>query len=172
MKAQSEIVTFVLLFLIGLVLFATTIAWSGGIFQRNVDLGRVTTAENFMSSMDSSIQSVIKNGGSQTIAYGAGGTMELMDQGYSDIIEIKMPITAELPKYWINTTKSGALGNIREMLDGTIMRLQLSYPQQDQYIVDLFTDGTKISQPESITIEKNDTFVENGKTIIRIKLTF
>ena len=172
MKGQSEIVTFVLLFLIGLLLFAAAIAWSGGIFQKNVDIGKTTVAENFIGEVDSSIQSVIKNGGSRTIDYRVSGTIELTDAGYNDAIEIKTSMTANIPRYWINITRPGSLGTIREMLDGTVLRIQLSYPEQDNYAIDLFTDGPKAAQPERITIEKNDTFIDNGKTIIRIKLTF
>ena len=47
-KGQSEVVTFILLFLVGLALFMASIAWSSGLFQQNVDIGRVATAENFI----------------------------------------------------------------------------------------------------------------------------
>ena len=84
-KGQSEVVTFVLLFLIGLVLFMGAVAWSTGLFQQNVDIGKVTTAENFMYDLDSSIQSVIRHGGNQGIRYGIDGTIEIKDVGYDAV---------------------------------------------------------------------------------------
>ena len=171
-KGQSEVVTFVLLFLIGLVLFMGAVAWSTGLFQQNVDIGKVTTAENFMYELDSSIQSVIRHGGNQAINYRIDGTIEIRDVGYEDYIEVKMPVTIDLPRYWINITRADSAGSIREILEGTDLRIQLSYPEKDDYIIDLYTEGAKVAQPDQIFVEKTGTAEDQGKTIISIKVTF
>ena len=119
-KGQSEVVTFILLFLIGLALFMAAISWSSGLFQQNVDAGKVATTENFMFKLDSAIQSVIRHGGSQYVNYDIDGTIELLGSEYNDAIEVKTPVTVSLPRYWINITKPDSLGSIREILEGNI----------------------------------------------------
>ncbi|MFQ6056854.1 MAG: hypothetical protein ACE5J3_12835, partial [Methanosarcinales archaeon] len=59
MKGQSEIIVFILLFLIGFILFSSSVLWSRGIFQRNVDIGKINAAENFMKNLDEKIKNII-----------------------------------------------------------------------------------------------------------------
>ena len=171
-KGQSEVVTFILLFLIGLVLFMAAISWSSGLFQQNVDAGKVATAENFMFELDSSIQSVIRHGGSENVNYNVDGTISLLGSEYNDAIEIQTPVTIALPRYWINITRPDSLGNIREILDGSTLRIELTYPEREDFIVDLYTEGSKVSTPDMILIEKTGVTEDQEKTVIRIKLTF
>ncbi|MBR9682411.1 MAG: hypothetical protein GOV02_01935 [Candidatus Aenigmarchaeota archaeon] len=148
------------------------ISWSSGIFQQNVDSGKVMTAENFMFELDSSIQSVIRHGGSESINYNIDGTIGLLGSEYNDAIEVKTPVTIGLPNYWINITRTDSLGSIREILDGNILRIELTYPERNDYIVDMYTEGSKVSTPDIIIIEKTGITEYQGKTVIRIKLTF
>ena len=77
MKGQAEIIIFLLLFIIGVLLFASATVWSRGIFQENVDFTMLESAERFMKDLDSRISDVIKFGGMQEIDYGIGGTIEI-----------------------------------------------------------------------------------------------
>ena len=56
MKGQNEIMIFVLLFVIGISLFTTATIWSKGIFQQNVDLARVESAEKFAKELADPLQ--------------------------------------------------------------------------------------------------------------------
>lgn len=174
MRGQSEIVTFVLLFLIGVILFISAVAWSRGLFERNVDLAKITSAENFMENLDKKIQSIIKFGGQETIDYNVDGTIELIE-GSPDNIEIKIPADVVVPRYWVNISSPESSGVIQEMLDGTIFRIRLFYPLGD-YGIDLFTEGPRIATPARVKIEKTDTITKTiGNTsysFIKIKVTF
>jgi hypothetical protein len=167
MKGQSEIIVFILLFLIGIALFSAAFVFSTGIFNQNIDIAKVTSAENTMKSLDSKIQSVIGYGGSQTIDYPINENIEVLD---SQTLEIRFPASVEIPRYWINVTTQQR-SYIREMRDGEMFRIQLVYPGTEDLEVEFFSD-TAISKPSSITIEKASTSTVMGKAIVRIKLIF
>ena len=172
-KGQSEIVSFVLLFLIGVALFLAAITWGRGSFDRNVDIARISATENFMKELDNSIQSVAKFGGEKIIDYKSDGRIILNDIDAEDTVEIRSEIEGELPRYWINLTTPDSYSLIREKLEGTIFIVQLSYPNKQNYGIDLFTEGPRETIPQIITIEKNSTYTDTfGTTIMKIELTF
>lgn len=172
-KGQSEIVSFVLLFLIGVALFLAAVTWGRGSFDRNVDIARITATESFIVELDNSIQSVAKFGGEKIIDYKSDGVIILNDIDAEDTLEIRSDIEGELPKYWINLTTSESFGLIREKLEGTIFIVQLSYPNKENYGIDLFTTGPREAKPQIIVIEKNSTYVDtSGTTMIKIELKF
>lgn len=166
MKGQSEILVFVLLFIISIALFVSATLWSKNIFQQNVDVARMENAEKFMRDLNENIQSIIKFGGSKEIRYSLDGTIELVD---SKTIEVKVPITIPLPKDWVNITYDNSY-YIQEKLEGETLRLQLIYLQSD-YRVELFTEGSRISNPSYVYAERNQT-TNVGLTVIKIKITF
>jgi hypothetical protein len=165
MKGQSEILVFVLLFIISIFLFVSATLWSKNIFQQNVDVARIENTEKFMRDLNENIQSIIKFGGSKEIRYNIDGTIGLVD---SETIEVKIPVTIPLPKDWINISSDNSY-YIRERLEGDILRIQLKYPEND-YKVELFTDGTTLSNPSYVYVERNQT-TNVGKTVIKIKIT-
>ncbi len=167
MKGQSEIVVFILLFFIGIVLFSTAFIFSSGILNQNLDIGKVTSSENIMKSMDSKVQSVIGYGGSQTLNYGLNENIRIVD---SQTLEIYFPVDVDIPSYWINVT-TNPRSYIREMKDEDIFRIQLVYPEADDLKIEFTSDITE-SKPSMITIEKISTSTSSGKPIIRIGLTF
>lgn len=116
MKGQSDIVVFILLFLIGLALFSLALVFSTGVFNQNIDVTKVTSAENIMRSLDNKIQSVIGYGGSQSLDYSLNEEIELLD---SQTLEINFPVNIEVPRYWINVT-SNQRSYVREMLEGNV----------------------------------------------------
>jgi hypothetical protein len=166
MRGQSEILVFVLLFIISIALFVAATSWSKNIFQQNVDVARVENTEKFMRDLNENIQSVIKFGGSKEIRYDIDGTIGLVD---SETIEVKIPVSIPLPKDWVNISSDNSY-YIREVSEGDTLIIQLKYPQSD-YKVELFTDGSTLSNPSYVSVERNQT-TNVGTTVIKIKITF
>ncbi len=166
MKGQSEIIVFVLLFIIGVSLFISAIMWSRGMFDRNSDMAKLNLAESFMRNIDGKIQNIIKFGGQDSIQYGFDATIELVG---SDTIEIRTPLSVDIPDQWVNIQSSPSI--IREKKDGDMFRIQLYYPS-DTYSLYLYTEGPKVATPQKITIEKGSSFTQGGKTYVKVKITF
>jgi hypothetical protein len=167
MKGQDETIVFLLLFIIGIALFTSATIWSKGIFQQNVDLAKVEGAEKFIRDLNDAILNIIKFGGSQGMKYNLDGTIELFD---NKTIEIKEPISLDLPKQWFTISSDSSY--IQEKLDGGNLRIQLVYPQ-GTYVVYLFTEGSRLSTPSKVSIERNQTYTDaSGSTVIKIKVTF
>ena len=166
MKAQTEIIVFVLLFAIGIVLLTTAVLWSRGVLEQNTDLIKVRNSEDFMIELDQRITNLIKNGGSERINYPLTGTIQLVG---SDTIEVRDTVNIELPTTWVNITRGASY--IREIKEGNTLRIQLIYPEGG-YKVQLFTEGPTLARPARVAIEKNDTLVSNNVQLIKIKITF
>jgi hypothetical protein len=165
MKAQAEIIVFLLLLIIGVILFSSATVWSRGIFQENVDFSRLESTEKFMKDLDNSIANVIKFGGMRELEYNIGGTIELLDPR---TIEVRVPFSLQIQENWINISEGNSY--IMERKDGTDLVLQLVYPEGD-YKVDFFTDNSSLAQPDYLKIEKNST-VFDTPPMIKIKITF
>lgn len=173
-KGQSEIVTFVLLFLIGVSLFLSAVVWGRSSMERNADIARIAATESFMKELDNDIQSVAKFGGEMIINYKSDGTILLNDIGSQDTVEIRTEVAGELPKYWVNLTSQESFSLIREKLEGNMFIIQLSYPNKITYGIDLFTQGPYEASPQMVAIEKNSTYIDpaSGKTMMKIEITF
>ena len=165
MKGQGEIIAFILLLLIGLLLFAAATMWSRGIFQENVDFSNMEVAEKFMKDLDDSISSVIKFGGMKELDFVSEGTIEILN---SNTIEVRIPSSLSLQESWVNISENGSY--IREMYDGEDIILQLVYPESD-YRVNFFTEDLSLAQPEYIKIEKDSTYI-GAVSVIKIKISF
>lgn len=166
MKGQSEVIVFVLLFLIGVTLFLSSVLWSQGIFNRSSDMAKLNNAENFMVNLDNKIQNVVKFGGQDSIDYGIQATIELVSP---DMIEIQAPITVKIPVDWVNISEKYSI--ISERLDGNILRLRLQYPT-NSYSIYLYTEGPRIATPKTVYVEKVSTYKENNVEYIKVKITF
>jgi len=109
----------------------------------------------------------------------------------SYIIEFKTPINLELSREWVNLTPTNidfentdvkTLPSIREILDGNLFRIQLSYSSMEYYLgeeqigklkIELFTEGPRVAKPDIIKIEKNSTYISDENDVtIKIKITF
>lgn len=169
MKAQSEILVFMLLFLLSIMLFTISVYWGKDIFQRNVDMAKVSSAEKFMKETDYSIKSLVKSEGYQEIDYNVDGPIRLLDD---KTVEVRTVITSDIsiPTEWNNISSDSSY--ISERLDGDVFRVQLTYPETETYRIKLFTDGSNLSNPQKIRLEKNSTYYENGKLTIKIRITF
>lgn len=190
-KGQSQVVVFILIFLIFTVLVFSTYFWSKSMFERNIDANKLSTAEQFMSGLDSKIQRVAQTGGKEAVDYGLSGTLKLIqgvlpDGTPDDIVEYESATSIELPEQWIclntaNPSKAGSISDsvsiIRENKIGGVLKIQLFYRLRSDtqgYIVDLFAEGNLIAEKE-ITIERNstETKIIAGKQVFiqKIKLT-
>ncbi|MFH0929577.1 MAG: hypothetical protein V1818_04500 [Candidatus Aenigmatarchaeota archaeon] len=165
MKGQAEVIVFILLFLIGISLFASATIWGRKIFEDNMDFTKLEAAEKIMIDIDNGVSNVIKFGGIKEIAYPLDGTVEIVD---TKTIEIRTPLKIEIQEEWINISEGNSY--IREKKDGDDLVLQLIYPDGD-YIVEFFTDGSSLDSPNYIKLEKNETFT-NPTSRIKIKITF
>jgi len=168
MKGQDEALIFLLLFIIGIALFTAATIWSKGIFQQNVDLAKVQSAEKFIKDIDSVVSNIIKFGGSQEIKYNLDGTIELFDK---KTIELKVPVKLNLSSNWVNISSDGSF--IQEKSEGgSTFRIQLVYNNTKEYNVEFFTEGSRVSMPSYIIFERNSTYSVSGMTVIKIKVTF
>jgi len=168
MKAQSETLVFILLFLLSVGLFTVAVFWSKDIFQQNVDMTKVSSAEKFMKDLDYTIKSLIKFGGYKKIDYMVDGPITLID---NKTIEVRTVVPSEisLPRYWNNISSDSSY--IREMLDGDVFRVQLIYPENGQKI-EFFTEGPTLAKPKTVEVRRNSTYIENNKATIKIRVTF
>ena len=169
MKAQSELLVFVLLFLLSILLFMISVYWGKDVFQKNVDMTKVSSAEKFTKEVDYSIKSLIKSDGYQEIDYNVDGPITIFD---GKTIEVRTVITSDIsiPREWVNITSDSSY--ISEKLDGDVFRVQLVYPETESYKIELFTDGPNLSKPKSVRLNKNSTYYENDKLTIKIRITF
>lgn len=168
MRGQSEILIFILLFIIGIALFTSATIWSKSIFQQNIDVARVENSEKFMKELNENILGIIKFGGSQEMNYNLDGTIELNTTN-NNIIEVKVPVKLPLSNQWVNITSDTSY--IQEKLEGDVFRIQLVYPQANNK-VEFFTEGPRLARPRYVAIERNQTYSESGLTVIKIKVTF
>jgi hypothetical protein len=168
MKGQSEILVFILLFLLSISMFVTSVFWSRGIFDRNMDTAKVSSIEKNAKGIDEGLRSVIRFGGMGEADYSVDGPITLVND---NTLEIRTVIASDmsLPKYWVNL--SSGYSYIRETIEGDILRVQIVYPEGDQK-VSLFTDGPMLAKPSIVRFEKNATSFENGKQTIKIRITF
>jgi len=175
-KGQAEIVVFVLLLMITLVLVFMAVGWGQGIGQNNLDVSKISAAENWMKTLDEKIESVIKSGGSARLDYALGSEIRLIDVGLNDTIEVTMPIGIDMPANLMNLTSVGDMGVISERKEGTNLKLRLSYPLRQGFGVDLFTDGPQIATPAAVLIDRNVTSIQNiagdDYTVASIRIRF
>ncbi|MCD6477250.1 MAG: hypothetical protein J7K26_03800 [Candidatus Aenigmarchaeota archaeon] len=162
MKAQSEIIIFVSLFLIGLVLFISSFIWSQGIIQKNQDINKLNELENFAIKLDSVIKDVIKFGGEAELEYNYPATVIILDD-YA--IEFKDTINIDIPEQWINITEDGV---IREKKEGNLILIKIEYPEND-YSIKFITDGPTLANPRKIKIQKSEV-IYDPNFIIKIKV--
>ncbi|MFH1473302.1 MAG: hypothetical protein ABIE55_00245 [Candidatus Aenigmatarchaeota archaeon] len=165
MKGQSEAIVFILLFIVSIFLFTFAAQWSRNIFQENMDFSRLEASERFMKELDNDISNIIRFGGLREIEFNLDGTVELVD---SRTIGIRVPSSLDIQNNWVNISEGASF--IRERKEGETIVLHLIYPQSD-YRVEFFTDGSRLSQPSYVKLEKNDTFFDTT-TVIRIKISF
>jgi len=166
MKGQTEIITFILLFIISVTLFTSSTIWAKNIFQQNIDIAQISASESFLKELNNNVLNLVKFGGSREINYKLDGTIELVD---NKTIEIKTKVSLQLPRNWVNLTSDSFY--IQEKLDGNMFRMQLIYPQKD-YKIEFFTEGSRLAQPDTVKIERNSTNVSSVPPVIKIKITF
>lgn len=168
MKGQSEILVFVLLFLLSIALFITAIFWSKGIVQNSVEIAKVSSAERAARDIDAGIKSVIMFEGYEEIDYKVDGPITLLND---NTLEIRTSVTSDmsLPSAWSNLSADSSI--IREVLETDVLRVQMHYPVGDTKVV-LFTEGPTLAKPTAVRVEKNDTLIENGRQTIKIRIAF
>ena len=166
MHGQTELVAFVLLFLVGTVLFISAVSWGRSAFAQNASLVSIGSAESFFIDLDSRTQNVIKFGGQDRVDYPFNAQIELVDP---QTLEISFQTNNVPSGDWFNVSSDGSL--IREISDNGLFRIQLKYQFED-FDVEMFTYGSTIATPRFIFIEKASPIIRNDRNVVRIKLTF
>lgn len=168
MKGQTKIIVFLILFFISIVLFSSTNLWGKGIIQQNIDLVKIQNTEKFIKDLDESIISLVNYDGTRKLDYNFDSPVQLLG---SNIIEISFPSSVNIPAYWVNVTY-GDRSYIREKMEGNYYRIQLVYPTNNDYRIELFSNGSTTSTPQHILLIKNDTYNFEGQTAIMLQVSF
>lgn len=187
MKAQTEIIAFVLIFMVSVVLIFSAIMWGKPLFEKNIDASSLASAEQFMKELDRKIQSIASKGGKERMDFNLKGTLKLIEGKETvpdDVIEFEASTNLKLPEKWIllNTANESKIGKatdtssvIREIKLGDVLKIQLFYRLRENYVIDLYSEGNAITST-GVTIEKISDSVEKieGKDVFvpKVKLVF
>lgn len=187
MKAQTEIIAFVLIFMVSVALIFSAIMWGKPLFEKNIETSSLESAEQFMKELDNKIQSIASKGGKERMDFNLKGTLKLIEGKEAvpdDILEFEAKTNLKLPEKWIllNTANESKVGKatdttsiIREIKLEDVLKIQLFYRLRENYIIDLYVEGNSITST-SVTIEKTGSSVEsiNGKEVFipKVKLVF
>lgn len=168
-KGQTEIVSFVLLFMVGVMLFVVAVTWGRGMVEQNVDTSKIVASEKFMDDLNSAVESTLRQGGKQTVEYRLGELITFNDDENS--ITMSMQSTSNVPNNWVNISRPDSVGIIRERIQDGVFSIQLIYPANNEFFIDLFTEGPVESTPQFIAVERDSSYIENNQTKVRIKIT-
>jgi len=152
MKGQSEIIVFILLFMIGTVLFISAVAWSRGMFSTQADAGNLVAIESFIGTLDDKIQNLIEYGGQEEIDYPLNAAIKLTN---STQVEIYSKLDVAVPAYWVDIRKT-EISTIQERYGGDIFYIRLNY-HPELYDLKLVTKGFTQAVPKRIILEKDDS---------------
>lgn len=93
-KGQSQIVGVVLLTLVMITMIGITYMWGMPLIEKQKDVVRVSNVEKLMKELDSKIQNVAKNGGTQRIdSPNIPGNLKMIDYGIDDRFELVVQTT-------------------------------------------------------------------------------
>lgn len=85
MKGQSEIIGYVMLFLIGIGLVGTAIIWGIPLIHKKQDAKKMDDIYNFFLLLNEKIKSVAKGGVEETLTFPAEGVATLFPSNYNGI---------------------------------------------------------------------------------------
>jgi len=111
MKAQSEIVGYLLLFIVGIGLVSTAIMWGIPLIHKKEDAKKLDDVYNFFILLNNEIKNVAKSGEEKTLSFPVDGVIVLYPWNYSGIennsIVFSFPSkvsTVAVDKGWIPIT--------------------------------------------------------------------
>lgn len=130
-KGQTEVMNMALFFLIAVILLFSVFIWGNSVIGSNSDEASVFASEQFMRSLDSKIENVAKNGGSEVLQIKPSASLIMQN----NIIEYSFQGNADLQNEWIyvygdNSTEVGInepSSVIREKKESSRIKIQLYY---------------------------------------------
>lgn len=176
-KGQTEVMNMALFFLIAVILLFSAFIWGNSVIGANSDEAAVFASEQFVRSLDSKIESVAKNGGSEILRLNPSASLTMQDRA----IEYGFQGNADLPEEWIyiKGDSSAEVGIsepsavIREKKENDRIKIQLYYRNRTgavKFLIFPFIihEG---SGGNSIKIENNGTAVVGDLVMNRVKLS-
>lgn len=176
-KGQTEVMNMALFFLIAVILLFSTFMWGNSVIGSNSDEAAVFASEQFVRSLDSKIESVAKNGGSETLQMNPSASLTMQN----GTIEYSFQGNTDLPGDWvyISGDSSAEVGIsepsavIREKKENSRIRIQLYYRNRtgaSTFLIFPFI-SREGSGGSGIRIASNGTSVVGNLVLNRVKLS-
>lgn len=177
MKGQTEVMNMALFFLIAVILLFSVFIWGNSVIGASSDEAAVFASEQFMRSLDSKIENIAKNGGSDALAIKPYASMVMRDS----IIEYSFQGNADLPEEWVyidgDDSAEVGINNsssvIREKKENGRIIMQLYYRNRTgagKFLIFPFI-GRDGSGGGRIKIESNGSAAAGDLVMIRVKLS-
>jgi len=177
-KGQTEVVNMTLFFLISIILLFSVFIWGNSEIGGNAEEAKLFSSEQFMLNLDSKIENIAKNGGSETLLKRPSSSL-IMAQ--NNTIEYIFQGKADIPQDWIYLTGddtaevdiNDASSVIRERKDGDNIRIQLYYRNRtgkSKFLILPFIYSEGLGR-NTIKIENNGSSVAGGLVLNKVKLT-
>ncbi len=177
-KGQTEVVSMVLFFLIAVVLLFSVFVWGNSVIKGNSDEAGLFASEQFVRNLDSKIQNIAKNGGSETLMIKPSANIRIIE---GNIIEYSFQGRADIPQEWlyiygdesvdVGITEPPSV--IREKKENDRIKIQLYY--RNRTGVSKFLIFPAISYEGAgqnlIKIESNGTQIIGDLVLNRVKLS-
>lgn len=176
-KGQTEVMNMALFFLIAVILLFSAFIWGNSVIGANSDEAAVFASEQFMRSLDSKIENVAKNGGSEVLQLSPSVSLTMQN----GTIEYSFQGNADLPRDWVyingdNSTEVGISepsAVIREKKENSRIRIQLYYRNRtgaSKFLIFPFISHEG-SGGNSIKITSNGTATAGDLVLNRVKLS-
>ncbi len=178
MKAQTEVASMTLFFLIAMVMLFSVFAWGNSVIGSNSDEAKLFASEQLVRDLDSKIQNVAKNGGIEIIKIKPSASIIIAE---GNIIEYSFQGRVDMPQEWlyIYSEDSAEVGIseppsvIREKKDNNIIKIQLYYRNRTgskKYLIFPLISHESAWQ-NMIKIESNGTQIIGDLVVNRVKLS-
>lgn len=175
-KGQTEIMNMALFFLISVILLFSAFVWGNSVIGANSDEAAVFASEQFVRSLDSKIESVAKNGGSEILQLKSSASLTVQN----GTIEYGFQGNADLPEEWVyiygdNSSEVGISepsAVIREKKENDRIKIQLYYRNRTgttKFIIFPFI-SREGAVGGSIRIVNNGTAIVGDLVMNRVKL--
>ena len=176
-KGQTEVMNMALFFLIAVILLFSAFMWGNSVIGSNSDEAAVFASEQFVRSLDSKIENVAKNGGSEILQLKPSASLTMQN----GTIEYSFQGNADLPGDWvyISGDSSAEVGIsepssvIREKKENGRIRIQLYYRNRtgaSKFLIFPFISHEG-SGGSGIKIASNGTAIVGNLVMNRVKLS-
>ncbi|MFZ3077062.1 MAG: hypothetical protein WA139_01275 [Candidatus Aenigmatarchaeota archaeon] len=175
-KGQTEVMNMALFFLISVILLFSAFVWGNSVIGANSDEAAVFASEQFVRGLDSKIESVAKNGGSEIMQLKSSASLTMQN----GTIEYSFQGNADVPVEWVyiygdNSSEVGISepsSVIREKKENSRIRIQLYYRNRtgaSKFLIFPFI-SREGAVSGSIRIVNNGTATAGGLVLNRVKL--